>query len=71
MVLDHEELDARFYAAEILTAIEYLQAMGLIYRDLKPENVLLSVDGHIVLSDFDMSKNDPNSTPAPVTTTFI
>lgn len=45
----------RFYAAEILLALEYLHMMGVIYRDLKPENVLVREDGHIMLSDFDLS----------------
>lgn len=45
----------RFYAAEILLALEYLHMMGIIYRDLKPENVLVRDDGHIMLSDFDLS----------------
>ncbi|XP_058069366.1 serine/threonine-protein kinase WAG1-like [Magnolia sinica] len=44
----------RFYAAEVLVALEYLHAMGVVYRDLKPENVLLREDGHIMLSDFDL-----------------
>lgn len=48
-------LVCRFYAAEILLALEYLHMMGVIYRDLKPENVLVRGDGHIMLSDFDLS----------------
>ncbi|KMZ65799.1 Protein kinase PINOID [Zostera marina] len=45
----------RFYAAEVLMALEYLHLLGVVYRDLKPENVLLREDGHIMLSDFDLS----------------
>ncbi|XP_057464987.1 protein kinase PINOID-like [Actinidia eriantha] len=45
----------RFYAAEVLVALEYLHMLGIIYRDLKPENVLVKSDGHIMLSDFDLS----------------
>jgi protein-serine/threonine kinase len=48
-------LSCRFYAAEILLALEYLHMMGVVYRDLKPENVLVREDGHIMLSDFDLS----------------
>ncbi|KAK9241062.1 kinase-like domain-containing protein [Lipomyces kononenkoae] len=47
---------ARFYAAEVTAALEYLHLMGFIYRDLKPENILLHQSGHIMLSDFDLSK---------------
>ncbi|KAK5830964.1 hypothetical protein PVK06_014759 [Gossypium arboreum] len=46
---------ATFYAAEVLVALEYLHMMGVIYRDLKPENVLVQEDGRIMLSDFDLS----------------
>lgn len=46
----------RFYAAEVLLALEYLHAMGFVYRDLKPENILLHESGHIRLTDFDLSK---------------
>ncbi|KAL1558221.1 serine/threonine-protein kinase D6PK-like [Salvia divinorum] len=49
------EKAARFYAAEILLALEYLHMLGVVYRDLKPENILVREDGHIMLSDFDLS----------------
>lgn len=47
---------SRFYAAEVVAALEYLHLMGFIYRDLKPENILLHQSGHIMLSDFDLAK---------------
>lgn len=46
---------ARFYVAEILLALEYLHMLGVVYRDLKPENILVRENGHIMLSDFDLS----------------
>ncbi|KAF9055771.1 hypothetical protein BJ165DRAFT_1398570 [Panaeolus papilionaceus] len=57
---------ARFYAAEIVEGVEGLHAAGVIYRDLKPENILIGGDGHIVLTDFGLSKEFPrkaSSTP--------
>nr|AML78962.1 putative LOV domain-containing protein [Stemona tuberosa] len=45
----------RFYAAEVVIALEYLHCQGIIYRDLKPENILLQRDGHVSLTDFDLS----------------
>ncbi|KAJ3531987.1 hypothetical protein NMY22_g7925 [Coprinellus aureogranulatus] len=53
---------SRFYAAEVVAALEYLHLMGFIYRDLKPENILLHQSGHIMLSDFDLAKQ--SSAPA-------
>nr|AML79256.1 putative LOV domain-containing protein [Bazzania trilobata] len=50
----HED-SARFYAAEIVLALEYLHCLGVVYRDLKPENVLIQRDGHVQLTDFDLS----------------
>uniref|UniRef100_A0A453BRU0 non-specific serine/threonine protein kinase n=1 Tax=Aegilops tauschii subsp. strangulata TaxID=200361 RepID=A0A453BRU0_AEGTS len=49
------EDSARFYAAEVVIGLEYLHCLGIIYRDLKPENILLQADGHVVLTDFDLS----------------
>lgn len=59
----------RFYSAEIISGVEYLHKAGVIYRDLKPENLLLNAQGHIIMTDFGLSKEgliDKNST----TTTF-
>ncbi|KAJ9112592.1 hypothetical protein QFC19_000611 [Naganishia cerealis] len=56
---------ARFYAAEVTAALEYLHLMGICYRDLKPENILLHESGHIMLSDFDLSKPTSEHGGAP------
>uniref|UniRef100_A0A0E0MCI0 non-specific serine/threonine protein kinase n=1 Tax=Oryza punctata TaxID=4537 RepID=A0A0E0MCI0_ORYPU len=62
------ESAVRFYAAEVVVAMEYVHMVDIVYRDLKPENVLVRADGHIMLTDFDLSlKCDPTApTPAHV-----
>nr|AML77443.1 putative LOV domain-containing protein [Volvox globator] len=50
-----KEENVRFYAAEVLLALQYLHLLGYIYRDLKPENILLHHTGHVLLTDFDLS----------------
>lgn len=47
---------AKLYTAEMIVAIGFLHQNNIIYRDLKPENVLLDAEGHIRITDFGLSK---------------
>ena len=50
-----EESMARKYASEVVLALEYVHSVGVTHRDLKPDNLLISSDGHLKLADFGLS----------------
>lgn len=51
-----KEKDAIFYAAQVLLAIEYLHNLGLIFRNLRPENILMQANGYIKVANFEFCK---------------
>ncbi|CAI2355732.1 unnamed protein product [Caenorhabditis sp. 36 PRJEB53466] len=55
-VTKFSESAARFYLAEVLLAIQHLHSNGVIYRDLKPDNIMLDQSGHVKLTDFGLCK---------------
>jgi serum/glucocorticoid-regulated kinase 2 len=53
------EQQAMFYFSEILLGLEYLHKKNVVYRDIKPENILIDIDGHVRIADFGLSKIIP------------
>lgn len=62
------ESRAKFYSAQIIMALTYLHDQGIVYRDLKLENLLLDKDGNVKITDFGLSKEEMNF--GATTTTF-
>eukprot|EP01080_Neovahlkampfia_damariscottae_P008740 gene8740-688_t len=52
----------RFFIAEILLGLEYIHSKGIVYRDLKPENVLIDANGHVKIADFGFAKKITDKT---------
>lgn len=50
------ESQAKFYICEVLLGFKYLHERNIVFRDIKPENILIDIDGHIRIADFGLSK---------------
>lgn len=58
-LLEHRRFSekvAKFYMCEILLGFQYLHERDIVYRDIKPENILIDMDGHIRIADFGLAK---------------
>jgi len=55
------ESRSRYYTGQITCALEHIHKLGVIYRDLKPENVLLDESGNVRITDFGLSKEGVNA----------
>ena len=51
-----ENNTALFFASEMILILDYLHSQHIVYRDMKPENILLDASGHIKLCDFGFAK---------------
>lgn len=51
---------SRFYGAEVVCGLEHLHQMGIVYRDCKPENILLDDHGHVRISDLGLAVEIPD-----------
>lgn len=59
--INFDEDRARFYAAQLVLAIAHLHTYNIVYRDLKPENVLMDDQGFIAITDFGLSRDNVDS----------
>ena len=50
------ENQAKFYFTEILLGMQFLHQLNIVYRDIKPENILIDSEGHAKLADFGLCK---------------
>lgn len=61
LIKKHRRIDegtARFYIIEIFLGLSYLHSQKVVYRDIKPENILLKQNGHVKIADLGLAKPD-------------